>query len=496
VGGHAVGSSVNPLIANPTELVTFEHLPMAGMLLDLQGTVLAANAAMRGLLGTSAEQIVGRRLESLVTRGLAELMDTGHHQRSLIDELELQTAQGPRTLEVVISCIQAGDTHVVQLFGVDVTSRKREIATSARERAESLGIVAGGIAHDFNNLLVGVLAESSSAREDASLPLGVHDSLRRIESAARKMSQLTRSMLAYAGRGRVEAVRMDPDGVIGEMQEQLLRIVTAPAKLSLQTNAGRVAIEADASLIKQMIANLVANAAEAKGSLVEVETRVVMRGNIPWWQLEVSDDGEGIQETALPHIFEPFFTTKKDQTGLGLSAIQGIVRRLGGDIEVDSSPNRGARFRVRLPVLAGVEAPVRKTSAEGQSPIAKLTGARILVADDEPSVRTTVRRLLERRGASVELAVDGSDAESKLADGEYQLLILDVSMPGRTGYDVLATARRVVPHVPVMLMSGYTEQARGAGGERPDGFLEKPFTARTLDTLIDQVMRDAASKQR
>jgi CheY-like chemotaxis protein len=293
-------------------------------------------------------------------------------------------------------------------------------------------------------------------------------------------------MLAYAGRGRVVNARLDPDGLLVEMHEPLQK-VTGERLLVLTPSAGSCAIEADANLLKQMLANLVQNAAEAKGTRVEVTSRIVMRQNSAWWQLEVGDDGEGIEPTALPHIFEPFYTTRADQTGLGLSAVQGIVRRLGGDIEVDSRPRQGARFRVRLPVLAGVEAPARRTTTQGNIPIAKLAGLRVLIADDEPSVRTTVRRLLERRGANVEIAVDGSDAEEKL-DGTFGLVITDVSMPGRTGYDLLATVRRRHPAMPVILMSGFTEHAR-TGGDEPDGFLEKPFTARALDALIDEVMR-------
>ncbi|MFN0246977.1 MAG: ATP-binding protein [Kofleriaceae bacterium] len=476
-----------------TSFVEFDRIPVIGLLLELDGTVVAANEAMCRLIAKPADQIVGRKLEDFSRKNSVH---TQHQQHTTIDELELDGPEGPVTLEVVMSIIRAGCRDLLQLFGIDVTARKNaelvakaravmERQTSARQRNEALGIVAGGIAHDFNNLLVGVLAEASAAREDPSLPPQTLEALRRIESGARKMSQLTRSMLAYAGRGRVDNKRLDPDGLLYEMAESL-RAICSERTLVLNASAGSCAIDADSNLLRQMLANIVQNASEAKGTRVEVTSRIVMRQNSAWWQLEVGDDGEGIEPNALPHIFEPFYTTRPDQTGLGLSAVQGIVRRLGGDIEVDSLPRQGSRFRVRLPVLEGVEAPARPTQTQSNA-TARLAGLRVLIADDEPSVRTTVRRLLERRGANVEVAVDGSDAEQKL-DASFGLVILDVSMPGRTGYDVLATARRRYPEMPVLLMSGYTELKRGAGGEEPDGFLEKPFTARALDTLIDEVM--------
>jgi len=114
----------------------------------------------------------------------------------------------------------------------------------------------------------------------------------------------------------------------------------------------------------------------------------------------------------------------------------------------------------------------------------------VLVADDEPSVRSTVRRLLERRGATVVLAADGLEAETSLRAGGFGLVILDVVMPGRSGYDVLSTARALDPSCPIVLMSGYTDRVRGEGGDdEPDAFLEKPFTARVLDEAIDDVMQ-------
>ncbi len=478
-----------------TSFVEFDRIPVIGMLLELDGTVVAANQAMCHLLAKPAEAIVGQKLDAFTRKGSA--VHTQNQQSALVDELELDGPNGMCTIEVVMSIIQAEGRDILQLFGIEVTARKlaeqaararaeSEQQTSARQRNDALGIVAGGIAHDFNNLLVGVLAEASAAREDASLSPQMVEALRRIESGARKMSQLTRSMLAYAGRGRVVNARIDPDELLREMHEPLRRLAHE-RRFTVSPSAGGCAIDADANLLKQMLGNLVQNAVDAKGTRIEVSSCIVMRQNAAWWQLEVADDGEGIEPGALAHIFEPFYTTRAEQTGLGLSAVQGIVRRLGGDIEVDSRPHQGARFRVRLPVLAGVEAPARKSTTQHDIPVAKLAGLRVLIADDEPSVRTTVRRLLERRGANVELAVDGADAEQKL-DATFGLVVTDVSMPGRTGYDLLATVRRLHPHLPVILMSGFTEHAR-TGAEEPDGFLEKPFTARALDALIDEVMR-------
>jgi CheY-like chemotaxis protein len=276
--------------------------------------------------------------------------------------------------------------------------------------------------------------------------------------------------------------------MLAELAEPLARIVQPPARLEVVPGAGTVVVEADPNLLRQVIINLVANANDAAGNFVQVASRILSRENAPWWQLEVSDDGVGIEPATLTRIFEPFFTTKHDRHGLGLSAVHGIVRRLGGDIEVDSRPGQGARFRVRLPIVPGVEPP-RRAQADIATPGPRLAGVRVLVADDEPSVRATVRRLLERRGATVVVAVDGLDAEARLRDERFELVVADVVMPGKTGYDVLAITRATQPHVPVILMSGYTGRVRGEGSEEePDAFIEKPFTAKILDAAIDEVL--------
>ncbi|MBL0214233.1 MAG: response regulator [Myxococcales bacterium] len=478
----------------------FERIPVPALLLEASGEVIALNPAAERMFEKLATLVVGRPVgELLLDNDLARILDSSRLRSEQVHELQFETSQGRRTAEFVISAIEAEGRAVFQLFAIDITARKAaeaaartradaEEKSSAKERLESLGLIAGGVAHDFNNLLVGVLAESSAAREEPGIGEGTRDALRRIEAAAQRMAHLTRQMLAYAGRGRFVMQRLDPDEMLGESAEALTRMIRPAVQLSISRGAGRVVVDADPGLLRQVVSNLVSNASDANSSKITLSTRVLLHNSEPFWQLEVADDGAGMSPAILAKIFEPFFSTSPERHGLGLSAVHGIVRRLGGDIEVDSTPGRGARFTVRLPIVAGAQAP-RPRQDSGAPPAAKLAGLRVLIADDEPSVRATVRRLLERRGATVVLAADGIEAEARLRDQAFGLVILDVVMPGRSGYDVLAIARHLLPRCPIILMSGYSDRSRGEGGdEEPDAFLEKPFTAAVLDAAIDDVM--------
>jgi PAS domain S-box-containing protein len=484
-----------------TQYVVFDRIPVAALVMELDGRVVAANSAAARVFGRPKPELVDQPLGTILIAdaGLERMLDSSRHGGEVVHELHFEGAAGLRTVECVMSVIQTPDRPMFQLFAIDVTCRKhaeaaararadREAVAAAAQRFDSFGIVAGGVAHDFNSLLVGVLAESSAARENPALADGTRDALRRIEAAAERMAHLTRQMLAYAGRGRLEAQRLAPDELLAEHAASLVKLVRSGVQITVTPSARGTVIEADAGLLRQVFSNLVVNASEAGSTHVSVTSRPVTIDGQPQWQLDVTDDGIGMTAAVLARIFEPFFSTSPERHGLGLSAVQGIVRRLGGQLEVDSKQGQGARFTVRLPVIAGATA-ARVRHEAVSSPTAKLAGLRVLVADDEPSVRSTVRRLLERRGATVVLAANGVEAEERLRDERFDLVITDVVMPGRGGYDVLATARAVDPRCPVLVMSGYTDRARGEGGDQePDRFLEKPFTARVLDAAIDDVM--------
>ena len=477
---------MDPFIAS---IADFERLPIPGGVFELDGTITAANAAATRLLGRPAAQLVGRKAwdfapgaEHIWDSVIGSARTADHH-----GEISIATPEGARNIHYVIALREHAGRSVALLFAVEIPKNDDHA-----QRVEALGMVAGGIAHDFNNQLVSVLAEATAARELTALPEAAQDSLRRIEAAAQRMALLTRQLLAYAGRGRFVSEVLDPDGLLSEMHEHLHRSVRPDCELILPTAPLRSAVEADRVLLREVIVNLVVNASEAlspTGGRIRVSTSQLPRdGNRTWWCLEVNDDGVGMDARTRASIFDPFFTTKGERHGLGLSAVHGIVRRLGGEISVDSKPGLGTTFQVRVPVIAGAEPKVSQAPKPRPS-ATSLRGLSILVADDEPSVRSTIRRLLERRGATVALASDGEEAVARLRDGSYSLILLDVMMPKLTGYQLLPIARKAQPAARVLLMSGYSDAARGIGGDdEPDAFLEKPFTAKQMDAMVDSLV--------
>jgi signal transduction histidine kinase/CheY-like chemotaxis protein len=461
-------------------LTGFDALPLAAWIFELDGTLVAANQLAQRL--TITPELEPR---------WSELVTAAVNFGSYIVELDVRNGNGGRAVQLhAVLREHDGKRHVLAI-GTDLSALRARIEDERRraldQRVESLGLVAGGIAHELNNQLVNVVAEAGNLREDDAMPEGTRDALGRVEAAAKRMARLTRQLLAYAGRGRFVTSLLDPDLLLAEKAAGLQARIVDPVTLDVVVAAGSVAVEADGGLLRQIIGELVDNAAEAlvgRSGRIRIESRTVVEADRKWWQLIVSDDGIGMDPVTQARIFDPFFSTKQDRHGLGLSAALGIVRRLGGDICVESAPGRGTTFRVRLPIVADA-APVRRRGVTEQPGGHALAGLVILVADDEPTVRGTVQRLLQRRAAHSVLAGDGTEAEKLLRSQRFDLVLLDVMMPGRTGYELVPIVRETQPNAPVILMSGYSEQASNV--EPPDAFLEKPFNGRSLE----QTLRDA-----
>jgi signal transduction histidine kinase len=463
----------------------FDRLPVAAAVLELDGTIIAVNAALARLLGSApaaGDRVT--RISPALEPILASLVPSLVLRDQYATDLELD-----RRVFRVSAALREHDGRQL-IYVMFVEAAQRLPAATGTQRLESLGMVAGDLAHEFNNQLVGVIADASMLREEDALSEPARDAVLRIEAAARRMSQLSRQLLAFAGRGRFVTMLLDPDALLVESQERWERLVRSGAQLVVETAAGQVAIEADRGLLRQVIGDLIENASEAlpaEGGRIEVTTRAVLVNNAPQWQLEVRDNGCGIEVATMGRIFDPFFSTKAEHRGLGLSAALGIVRRLGGNLEAESVPGAGSIFRVVLPIVPGAVAQRRRSTSK-QPALEQLTGLRVLVADDEPTVRSTVKRMLERRGAIAVLASDGGEAEQLLHSEKFDIVLLDVMLPRRTGYQLVSVSRALHPEVPVILMSGYTDQVHGV--EPPDFFLEKPFNA----TMLESAIRSALEK--
>ena len=361
------------------------------------------------------------------------------------------------------------------------------------QRLESVGLLAGGVAHDFNNLLTPVLVNSHLLSEDEELEEDQREAVDEIRTAAEHASSLVGQLLAYAGRSPVasESVELLP------LLQSVLRLVRTGMRLDASTTLDCLLFEpvqADATQLRQVVANLVTNALQATGSggtvLVSCLADVVTSEEIdalhretelvpgPCVRIEVTDDGPGIPPEVLLRIFDPFFTTKDEGRGLGLAAVRGIVRRMGGALYVQTEVGCGTTFGVLLPLVYATDA----VPAElGEA--ASTTGS-VVVIDDEPMVATQVGRLMRRWGWDVRIANTGEDGLALVAERCPDLVIVDFLMPGLTGADVLARIRQTQPELPVVLCTGYAAPLQEAGGSGFDAVVFKPFAPKTLQRAV------------
>jgi signal transduction histidine kinase/CheY-like chemotaxis protein len=395
----------------------------------------------------------------------------------------------------------------------DVTDEVRADAERAQiaaqmqqaQKLESLGVLAGGIAHDFNNLLVGILGNASLALLDLPNESPVRDSVMEIEHAAQRAAELTRQLLAYAGKGRFVVEQVDCSQVVREMTALLRTAVSRNAQVSLQLEEALPAIEVDVTQLRQVVMNLITNASDAlpeAGGLVVLRTgeqavdAAYLEGCVPGTDaapgrhvfIEVSDEGSGMDAGTRARMFDPFFTTKFTGRGLGLAATLGIVRGHRGAIRVHSEPGQGTSIRLHFPARQQPTVPLASSPATR----AWNGDGEVLVVDDEPSVRAVTRALLRRRGFTVTEAASGGEAVDIVrADPmRFRLVLLDLTMPGMSGEQTFRELRQLVPGLTVILMSGYNEQevTRLFAGHDWAAFLQKPFRAEELDTTVQRVL--------
>ncbi len=408
---------------------------------------------------------------------------------------------------------EEGEASRLLLLCRDLTERIREeeerLAFQRRvehaQRLESLGVMAGGIAHDFNNLLVAMLGHAALARTEVEPGGEVDEHLSRIETAARRASDLTHQILTFSGKASVSPRTLDLGGLITEMEGLLGPALPTRAQLRLDVGPGPLFVKGDPAQLRQVVMNLVLNAAEAlEGSGGEVRLRgtAVAPSEAPAPDrlrltdlpegplvcLEVADQGRGMESGVLDRIFEPFFTTKARGRGLGLAALLGIIRSHRGGVVVDSSPGLGTTFRVYLP-QASAEAP--SPEPEPAPPRSAGEGT-VLVVDDEEGVRRFACLVLERSGYQTLMAADGVEAMEIMEGPEgarVGCILLDLAMPRLDGFETLQALRTVGFTLPVILSSGHPPgHYRGDLLRMAQAFLPKPYGPRDLLERVEALL--------
>ncbi|MEM7410422.1 MAG: ATP-binding protein [Myxococcota bacterium] len=395
------------------------------------------------------------------------------------------------------------------LVGAEMKARDAENQRVAAERRmleghrlESLGLLAGGIAHDFNNLLVGITGNASLALLEAPLGSPVRRYLEEIDTTAARAAELAKQMLAYSGKGHFLVTEVDLNAVVEEMMQLLDVSIARTARVRFDLALNLPLVRVDVTQIRQLLMNLVLNAAEAidkPGGTITVSTGVARldRDTIDgamvgrerpageYVSLDVSDSGRGIRPEVQQRIFDPFYTDKPHGRGLGLAAVQGIVSGHEGVLTMESEPGRGTTFRFQLPAgRRGEVADLPKPAPPRDS-----QGLRVLVIDDDVTVRDATARMLKHLGCVVTVAEDGPRGLEvyRARSADLDLVLLDMTMPGMSGREVFREIRAIGGRARVVLMSGYDEdEATGSfAGDELAGFLPKPFDTQALARKLE-----------
>jgi PAS domain S-box-containing protein len=383
----------------------------------------------------------------------------------------------------------------------DITDRRSlEMQFRQAQKMEAVGQLAGGVAHDFNNLLTAIIGYARFALDRAGEGEQRHD-IEEIVKAAGRAAALTKQLLAFSRRHVMETVAVDLNHLIVDMVTMLRRMIGEDIELSTSLAGNLSAVRADRSQLEQVVMNLVVNARDATGGggAIQIETGTVTFEEAPalpqglkpgpYVTLTVSDNGCGMSDETKARLFEPFFTTKPrgQGTGLGLATVYGIVMQTGGGITVDSEHGHGASFTVYLPADSG---PVQAAERPPDPPRAS-GAATVLLVEDEQAVRELVRIILERAGHSVVEAANAEEGETLFeAMHDVDLLVSDVVLPGRSGFELFHRLHAKVPSLRVLFISGYTDYAMFDETivERDLAFLEKPFSAEGLVAKVRDVL--------
>lgn len=480
-------------------------------MLDKDGSVSNWNAGAELIKGYTRDESVGQHFSRFYTeedraagepaRALATALEEGKYER---EAWRVRKDGSLFWAHVLIDPIYDDHGNHVGFAKVtrDATERKKaqeeleeaRAALAQAQKLQALGELAGGVAHDFNNLMTIIVGAADFLQRKPDLPADKRQKyIDSIHSTGLRATKLTDQLLAFSRRRPLQLEVVDVNSLIDALSDLLQRTLGSRVRLELKLDPSAGRVEVDSAQLDNAILNAAVNARDAmpSGGTLTISTHGQTDANGQSVRVSVTDTGMGMPERVLERAFDPFFTTKGigEGTGLGLSQIHGFAAQAGGHAELSSQEGRGTTVTIILPTTDK-----KLTEVEAESPAVNLpSGTRILLVEDNPQVQAFGAELLQDLGCEVRCASCGEEALQALSDQLPDAVLTDIVMPGMSGIDLAGHIREAHPNVPVILATGYSEQA--AKGIRSLPIVLKPYSGRDLATAINAAIRRAGGSR-
>ena len=504
-----------------------ETVPLGICELDSEGRILTTNSTCLKILKSSENSLEGRwglgffaseRYQKKISREFKRILKKRPQPRPLYaklrrDDGSIIDAQIDWSYSIGEKKSDPGIVCALSDITVRRKNRKERRAIEERfrktERMESLGVLAGGIAHDFNNLLGSIIGNAELMLEDLSADSTLRVKAASISSVSRRAAELCHQMLAYAGKARITIRPIDISRLVRETGLLLKAALKKKVAFEFSLEKNLPAIRGDSTQIKQVVMNLVTNAADAieDGGTIKVRTGSMvcdiaflndcyLNEDLPaglYVFIEVEDNGCGMDAATMKTIFDPFFTTKFVGRGLGLSGVLACMHSAHGDLMIESTVGKGSSFRLFFPAVlepsVPEKIPVSESPWRGEG--------KVLIVDDEKEIRDVARDVFVRMGFSVVDCASGREAIARFREepASFVLVLLDLSMPHMSGEEVLVELRNIRSDVVAIYSSGYDKNdTMGRLNEKgPNGFIPKPFELAEFRREVRRVFSERVS---
>ncbi len=517
-----------------------DFLPDAMFAIDREGRVIKWNKAVEELTGVKASDILGKGDYEVAVPFYGYKRPVLAHYAMEIDKSDIEKSYSTIKVEgnVLIAEIYVPfpgyrkdgawlwgraaplydkDENIIGAVEVvrDITQRKKmeeerlllERKIFEDEKEKSIEILSAGVAHDFNNILMAILGYIDIINVSLENNEQIKRSLDQIRKAVLRGSELSKQLLRFSGRGDVIFKSVNPVQIVKDILDLLRVSISKKIELIFNTNDNLLSVRGDATQLRQVIMNLVLNAAEAIGEgsgYIRIDIGSIYIDNLYkqkklqdfevddgyYIKIEISDNGSGMDEETAKHIFEPFFSTKFQGRGLGLSEVVGIVKAHRGAITLSTRKNEGTKFEIFLPVVS--ESDYNNEEEISELKVIRSYSGTVLLADDEDAVRFSIGEMLKKLGFSILMAENGRDALNLYSSLKEKpdILFLDILMPKMDGVEVLNEIRKIVPDQKVVFISGFTGNKINLSGlnEKITKFIHKPFNIYKLSDVVSELM--------